>query len=547
MTSLRSFDDTGAMIRTGRGCVGRRGVVSSGRAEASEIGASILERGGNAIDAAVATAFALGVCEPNASGIGGGGFMLLRDGRAGDVVFLDFREKAPMAVTPDFYPRPEDGSNVAADQSNIYGGKSVAVPGDVRGLLYALERYGTMTPRDVIAPAVKLAREGYLVTPLLHEDIKAHREQLLQYGDGWRIYLKDGAPYPVGAVLRNPDLADTLERIAEGGADVFYKGDIARRIVEAVQRDGGVMTLQDLADYAVRVREPVRTVYRGVEVVSSPPPSSGGTHVVEILNTLENFDVGALTVNSPVYLHLFSEVFKMAYADRAAYMGDPAFVNVPLTGLLNKDYAKTLAARIDLTKAHAPACGDPKQYESISTTHFSIGDREGNLVAVTKTINHFFGSCVVPEGLGFLLNDQMCDFSIDPSSPNCVLGGKIPLSSMSPTFLLRDGRPMAVVGSPGGIRIISTVAQVVSKLADHGMTVEEAVCSPRMADALDGVLLCEGRVPRETTDALEAMGHKVRRLDDWDRVMGSANSIQYTKDGIVGQADPRRDGFAKGI
>lgn len=544
---LRSFDGQGNMIRTGRDCVGETGVVSAGRAEAAAIGRDILAQGGNAIDAAVATAFALGVCEPNASGLGGGGFMLLRDGKTGKSVFLDFRETAPQAAAPDMYTPKAPGSNVDIRERNVYGGMSAATPGEVAGLFYALEHYGTMTPAQVIAPAARLAREGYVVTPMLHGDMEAHKDHLRQYGAGWKIYLKDGEPFAVGDTVKNPDLADTLEKMAAGGKDAFYKGEIAEKMLAAVQADGGVLSQADLDGFSVRVLEPVRGTYRGYEILSSPPPSSGGTHVIEILNVLENFDVASLEVNSPEYLHLFSEACKLCYADRAKYMGDPKFVKVPLTGLLSKDYARTLAAKIDRKRAHAPEYGDPLPYESMSTTHVSIADREGNLVAMTRTINHFFGSSLVPEGLGFLLNDEMEDFSIDPTSANAVAGGKIPLSCMSPTFILKDGQPVAVLGSPGGIRIISSVAQVISKLIDHKMTLEEAVSSPRMGDDQTAEIILEGRIPESTRETLRAMGHRVKVYDDWHRIVGAVNSVLFLPDGrLCGMGDPRRDGFALG-
>lgn len=536
------------MIRSGRTGCGKQGVVSAGRAEAAQIGRDILARGGNAIDAAVAVAFAMGVCEPNASGIGGGGFMLIRDGKTGKSVFLDFRENAPMAATPAMYTPKASGSNYDKDLSNVYGGKAVGVPGDVAGLLYALEQYGTMTPEQVISPAAQLAREGYVVTPLLNGDMTEHQEQLKTYGDGWKIYLKDGQPWPVGSIISNPDLADTLDKIAKGGKDAFYKGEIADKIIAQVAKDGGVLTHEDLQNFKVRVLEPVRCTYRGYELISSPPPSSGGTHVAQILNVLENFDVSALEVNSVEYLHLFSEVFKMCYADRAAHMGDPNFVKVPLEGLLSKDYAKELAARFDPENAHKPTAGDPWKHESISTTHFSIADCEGNLVAVTRTINHFFGSCVVPEGTGFLLNDEMEDFSLDPNSANAVAGGKVPLSCMSPTFILKDGKPFAVLGSPGGIRIISSVVQVISKMIDHGMNLEDAIGSPRIGDSHTDQIIYESRIPAETIEKLQAMGHPVKGYDDWHRIMGSVNGCAILPDGtIVGAADPRRDGLAMGL
>ena len=548
MTTFRPFDEQGNMIRTGRTGCGKTGVVSAGRAEASQIGRDILAQGGNAIDAAVAVAFAMGVCEPNANGIGGGGFMMIRDGKTGKCVFLDFRENAPAAATPAMYAPKEPGSNFDVNLGNVYGGKAVAVPGEVAGLLYALEHYGTMTPKQVISPAADLAREGFVVTPLLNADMEEHAPQLKQYGDGWKIYLQDGEAYPVGSTLRNPDLANTLDKIAEGGKDAFYKGEIADRIIAQVQKDGGVLTHADLEGFTVRVLEPVRGTYRGYELISSPPPSSGGTHVLQILNVLENFNISALEVNSVEYLHLFSEVFKLCYADRAAYMGDPNFVQVPLKGLLSKEYAKELAARVDLSRAQPPAPGDSWKHESMSTTHFSIADKDGNLVAVTRTINHFFGSCVVPEGTGFLLNDEMEDFTLDPNSKNAVAGGKVPLSCMSPTFILKDGKPFAVLGSPGGIRIISSVVQVISKMIDHGMTLEEAVGSPRIGDDQTDLMIYESRIAPEVIEKLKEMGHPVKAYDDWNRIMGSVNGCVILPDGTIeGAADPRRDGLAMGL
>lgn len=555
-TNFRSFDKDGRMIRGLRSYEGSRGMVSSGRAEASEIGRDILAAGGNAVDAAVAAAFALGVCEPNASGIGGGGFMLIRDAQ-GNCTFIDYREKAPMAARPDMYTPAGPGERNPAGPPNapfdvrlrnIYGGMSVAVPGNVAGLLYALENYGTMSPPQVILPAARLARSGFVVTPMLHEDMLKHREQLARFSAAGEIYLKDGEPWPVGSIINNPDLADTLESIAVGGADTFYKGEIARKIVDACAESEGIITLDDLANYRVRLLEPLRSTYRGMELISSPPPSSGGTHIIQILNLLENFDIASLQINGTEYIHLFSEIFKICYADRTRYMGDPNFVNLPLEGLLSKDYARELASRIDLAKSMEPASGDPFKYESPSTTHLSIADSEGTLVSLTQTINHFFGSCLVPPGTGFILNNQMDDFSMDPESANAAAGGKVPLSCMSPTFLLRDGKPFAVLGSPGGTRIISSVVQVISKLADHGMDIDSAIASPRFGDDDTNKIIYESRIFEETIEELEAMGHPVKSFPEWDRVMGAVNAVVYLPDGrLKGAADPRRDGLAMGI
>ncbi len=548
MIDFRPFDEQGNMIRSGRSCTGKKGVVSAGRAEAADIGRNILQQGGNAIDAAVATAFALGVCEPAASGIGGGGFMLIRDGKTGKCTFIDFREKAPAAATPDMFTPVKPGSSKSVGDEKVHGGKAVAVPGDVAGLLYALEHYGTMAPEQVVSPAAELAREGYVVTPYLHLDIKNHKEQLQKYGDGWKIYLQNGQPYPVGSVIRNPDLADTLEKIARDGRDAFYKGEIADKIIRLVQKNGGVMTHDDLEQFNVRLQEPVRATYRGYEIISSPLPSSGGIHIAQILNVLENFDVTSMEVNSTEYIHLFSEVFKMCYADRAKYLGDPNFIDVPQNGLLSKPYARERAPHIDHTCSQKIAYGDPWKHQSSSTTHFSIADNDGNLVAVTRTINWMFGSCLVPEGTGFLLNDNMDDFSMDPTSVNAVAGGKVPLSCMSPTFILKDGKPFAVLGSPGGIRIISSMVQVISKMIDHGMSLEDAIASPRIGDDQRDLLIYETRIPESVIEELKQKGHPVQAYSDWDRIMGSVNGCMILDDGtLIGAADPRRDGLALGI
>ena len=544
--SFRSFDSAGQMLRTGRSARSAAGMVSAGRYEAACAGREILAAGGNAVDAAVATGFALGVCEPNANGLGGGGFLMFRDAESGDCRFLDFREPAPRRASPGMYRVLENGA--AADEENVYGGKSVAVPGETAGLLHALERWGTMTPAQVLAPAIRLAEEGFVITPILYGDLCAHRGHMAKYGAGARLYVRpDGTPLQVGDVFRNPLLAAVLRRIAEQGRAGFYEGPVAAAVVTAVQATGGVLDEEDLRSFAPRELTPVRGSYRGYEVLSSPPPSSGGAIVVEALNMLERFDVGAYAPDSPEKLHLLSEVFKRCYADRQKYMGDPDFGPVPLQGLMDKAYAARRAEGLRMDAAAAPEAGDPWKYESPSTTHFSVADGAGNLVAVTKTINHFFGSSVAPEGLGFCLNDTMEDFSLDPASANCVAPGKKSLSSMSPTFLLKDGRPVAVLGSPGGLRIISTVVQVITNLVDHHLPLQEAVDQARMFDDHDAALHLEGRVPQRTVDALRAMGHRVTVHDDWDRVFGAVQAVWIDEQGYSGAADPRRDGCAVGV
>lgn len=538
------FDESGNLIRTGRDGSGENGVVSTSKYEASLAGLEIIEKGGNAIDAAVAAGFVLGVVEPQSSGIGGGGFMTLRDGETGETVFIDFREIAPAAATPEMWKLDAEGKVV--DNENMVGGKSTGVPGEVAGLIYALETYGTMSLGDVMAPAIAIAEGGYQVSPSLANDINDTFANFETYPEGGKIFLKDGLPYEVGDVIVNQDLANTLKKIAEEGKDGFYKGEIAEKMVKANNEAGGLMTMADLENYKVEVVEPVKGTYRGYEIISSPPPSSGGTHIIEILNILENYDIGAMEVNSKEYLHLFSESFKQAFADRGAFMGDTNFVDVPLKGLTSKDYAKTIVEKIDLEKASVMEPGDPWIYEHEDTTHYSIADKAGNMVSVTKTINGLFGSAVMGEGTGFMLNNEMGDFSPDATSPNAIAPNKKPLSSMSPTIVLKDGEPFMVLGSPGATRIITTVAQVISRVIDHDMAIQEAIDAPRIFDNTANLIKYENNISEDVIAELEAMGHPVEAQDAWARYFGSVQGILYKDGTIYGGADPRRDGKAVG-
>lgn len=544
-TDFRSFDGSGRMIRIGRDAVGENGIVSTGKYDASKAGLDILEKGGNAIDAAVAAGFALGVCEPNASGLGGGGFMTLRLAETGKSTFIDFREIAPRLVCPEMWKLDDNGE--VLDNENLFGGKAVGVPGEVAGLVYALEHYGTMTLEEVMEPAIKIADEGYSVTPQLALDIGSCRGELIKYGAGAAIYLKGNKPYKAGDIIRNPELANTLAKIAKDGKDAFYKGEIAASIINAVQSANGVMTMEDLACYEVREREPLKGNYRGYDIISSPAPSAGGTHIIQILNILENFNVGGMEVNSPEYIHLFSEIFKLCYRDRAVYMGDADFVRIPSRGLLSREYAHKLAAMIDLERTAIYDGCDPWHYEHGDTTHYSIADKAGNMVAVTKTLDHFFGSCVAAQGTGIILNNQMSDFHTGTGKPNTMEPGKKPLSSMSPTLMLKDGSPFLIIGSPGGEKIISTVSQVISRVIDHRLGLQAAVEVPRISDNTENRILYEGRISERVIEKLRAMGHEASKLKRWDRQMGSVQAVGFGSNGVMsGAADPRRDGKALG-
>ena len=543
----KPYDKNGDMIRTDRGATGKVGVVSTSKVEASKIGAEILRKGGNAIDAAVAAGFALGVVEPNSSGLGGGGFMLIRIAKTGETVFIDFRERAPQKSSPEMWTVGKDGKVVG--NQKLEGGKAAAVPGEVAGLLYALENYGTMTREQVIRPAANLAKNGFYVTPTLSNDMKSQFDKLEKYPESAKVFLnQEGLPYEVDDLFTNPDMAKTLDIIIKNGKDGFYKGEVAEAIVKTLNKYDGLYTMEDLANYKPLIRQPVKGTYRGYEIISSPSPSSGGAIVIEILNILENFDIGSLKVNSPEYLHLFSEAYKLAYADRAKYMGDSDYTPVPMKGFVSKKYAKEIAKEIDLKVSHESKAHDPWLYESEDTTHYSIADKEGNMVAITKTVNGLFGNGVVVDGYGFVMNNEMDDFVLGAGHPNSVAPNKTPLSSMSPTIVLKDGKPFMVLGSPGATKIISTVSQVISRVIDHKMGMQEAIDTPRLWDNTSNKINVETRISDETIKQLETMGHKTNKTSDWDRGMGSVHGVLYKSNGILeGGADPRRDGKALGF
>jgi gamma-glutamyltranspeptidase/glutathione hydrolase len=531
---------------------GLHGMVASAHPLASQVGVDILQAGGNAVDAAVAVGFALGVVEPNASGIGGGGLMLIWFADTGKIVFIDSREKAPAAATADMFELDENGKVVPDERGFnpvVIGGRAVAVPGEVAGLLTALETYGSMSRRQVMQPAIDHAGQGITVSPVLASIIAENYEALATFPASEAIFLSDGFPRVAGDTLRNTDLANTLGLIADQGRDAFYHGPVAQSIVDAVQADGGLMTLEDLADFDVTIRTPVSSTYRGFEIISAPPPSSGGTHVIELLNIMENFDLEKMGMNSVESLHAWAEAMKLMYSDREQYMGDSDFVEVPLKGLTSKQYAREQFARIDMNSVmDLPDHGDPWTEESGSTTHFSVVDRDGNMVAYTKTINHFFASGITTPGTGIVLNDQMDDFDKRPGQANSIAGGKRPLSSMSPTLLLKDGKPFATLGSPGGKRILSTVAMLISNLVDFDMDIQSAINVPRINNYESGPLKIEARIPADVQDGLRQMGHELQVKKDFDLYFGGAQGVVIEHNGRVkhGGADPRRDGKAIG-
>ncbi len=534
-----------------------RGMVSSQEARATRIGADILKGGGNAVDAAVATGFALAVTLPQAGNLGGGGFMLIHlaprgPDRRGETVAIDYRETAPAAATRDMFLGPGGEPDPAKSRDS---GLSVGVPGTVAGLALALERYGSgrFTLADLVRPARALAREGFPVGDDLADSL-AGSSRLARHPATRAVFFPAGRPIGRGERLAQPDLAETLGAIAVGGVRAFYEGPVAEQLAAAVRAAGGIMTAADLAAYRPVVRVPVRGTYRGYEIVSMPPPSSGGVHLIEILNILEGFDLRSTGAGSAAGYHLMAEAMKPAYADRAAWLGDPDRVRVPVAGLVSKRYAGQLRAAIDPQRARPPegvAAGDPGPFESDQTTHFSVVDRDGNAVANTYTLNFSYGLGLVADGTGVLLNNEMDDFAAKVGAlnayglvggdANSVAPGARPLSSMTPTFVFRDGRLVLVTGSPGGSRIITTVLQVILGIVDFGLNLAEAVAAPRIHHQWrPDALLVETGLSPDTLTLLRARGHKVVV----GATSGSANSILVTPNGLAGAADPRQRGTA---
>jgi gamma-glutamyltranspeptidase/glutathione hydrolase len=499
---------------------------------ASQAGVEVLRAGGNAVDAAVATGFALAVVHPPAGNIGGGGFMLVRmaDGKTH---FLDYREKAPAAATRDMYLDPQ--GNVIEGASE-YGYKAIGVPGSVAGMVYAGKKFGKLTLKQVMAPAIKLARDGFTLSWEEARDL--HDSHLSNFSESRRVFQRNGDYYKPGETFRQPDLARTLERISENPDD-FYHGALARELAAAMQKGGGLITVEDMAHYEVKEREPVHGTYRGYEVISAPPPSSGGTVLIESLNILEGFDLAKMESRSALSIHFTVEGFRRAFFDRAEFMGDPDFSKIPVAQLLDKRYAAAWRESIGPERAsvskdlkrpaifseleqyaqvHTPAV---TQRESNHTTHYSVVDAEGNAVAVTTTINDWFGSRVTADGLGFLLNDEMDDFSSKPGAPNAdgliqgaaneIGPGKRPLSSMTPTIVVHNGKPVMVLGSPGSSKIITTVANVLMGVIDYGMNLQEAVNAPRFHNQwMPDLVNVEKWFSPDTLNALGKMGYKVQ-------------------------------------
>ncbi|TFW19757.1 gamma-glutamyltransferase [Massilia arenosa] len=535
---------------------GTGGAVATISEKASESALKILNQGGNAIDAAVAAAATLGVTDPFSCGIGGGGFMVIYLAKENRVITIDHRESAPAAATYRSFTGP-DGK--ALDfETVVASGLSVGVPGTVRGWHEALERYGSMSFKQVLAPAIDVASKGFTVTPTFSRLVQMNEPKFAAFPDTAKLYLRDGKALPAGSVLRNPDLAKAYRDIAARGYRAFYSGPMAKAIVDTVTHPrtaagrtvpAGTMTLADLSNYEARIRQPIHTTYRGYDIYGMPAPSSGGTTVLEALNILEGYDLKSMPRDRAE--HLYIEAARMAFADRNAYLGDPEYVDAPVEGLLDKKFAATRRALIPLDRDPGVAeAGNPYAFvtdpsypmvprsaaaaqrpESMHTTHLAVSDKDGNIVAYTFTIESWGGSGMVVPGYGFLLNNELTDFDFMAPAPNVIEGGKRPRSSMAPTIAFKNGKPAFTVGSPGGATIITTVLQTIFNYVDLGMPMDQALNAPRISSRNGSTIDIEPGFPGSAqARALEGYGHK---WDPQPDEIGAANAIVFNQDGTV--------------
>jgi gamma-glutamyltranspeptidase / glutathione hydrolase len=532
------------------------GMVVSTEVRASRAGVEILKQGGNAVDAAVAVGFMLAVTHPSAGNLGGGGFMMIRMSKTGETVAVDYREMAPAGASRSMYLDKE--GNTTPEASTV-GYRAIAVPGTVAGLSLALEKYGTMRLPQVMAPSIELARAGLELSYFESESLKSARKLLSRFPETMRLYLRDGNYYSEGETFVQPDLARCLELIARNGPREFYEGSIAQLIVKDMQAHGGLITVDDLKAYRSTVRKPIEGTYRGYRIFSMPPPSSGGIALVEMLNILEAYPLADYGQGASRTLHLLAEAMKRAFADRAEYLGDPDFVRIPIAGLISKRYAAERRATIDpflASDSSKLGYGKPGDYESEQTTHFSIVDAAGNVVANTYTLNGGYGSGVTIPGTGILMNNEMDDFSSRPGAPNAyglvhgeansIAPRKRPLSAMAPTIVVKDDKPLLVLGSPGGPTIINTVLQTLINTIDFRLTVQEAVDAPRIHHQWmpDKLVIERIGFAQDVMDALKARGHSL----ELRRSIGDCHAIMIdSKTGVrLGAADPRMDGVAIG-
>ena len=568
-TAVTQYDNSFSIFHPEQG---QRGMVASEQRLATQVGVDILAQGGNAIDAAVGVGFALAVVLPNAGNLGGGGFMLIQTAKSTAPVALDFREVAPALASRDMYLDQKDRVIAGKSTQSPY---AVGVPGSVAGLVRALQEHGTLSLEQVIAPAIGLAENGFIVSAVLAEQFALQRTHLGRWPGTREIFFKLKDPtntscalaqcpleslttFGAGERLVQKDLAATLRLIAKHGAAGFYSGPVAQKIVDELNIDAQTMSLKDLQDYRVVQRQPVHGTYRGLDIYSMPAPSSGGVHLIQMLNLLERYPLAQYGAGSAQVIHLIAESARLAYADRAEHLGDPDFVKVPQKGLASKKYADELANKIKpdrVTPSASVRAGQPQAYESDQTTHFSVMDASGNVVSCTYTLNLNFGSGIVARGTGVLLNNEMDDFSVKPGVPNAfgliggdanaIAPGKRPLSSMTPVIVSTQQGPMLATGSPGGARIITTVLQNLINVIDFKMNIAEAIAAPRMHHQWvpDFLRLEQGFSP-DTIALLKNMGHEVRVMP----AMGRVQTVQRRGNLFMGASDPRNpDGAALGL
>ena len=528
--------------------IAKNGIVATQHKIATKVGLEILQAGGNAVDAAVAVGFSLAVVLPRAGNLGGGGFMMIYDAESGKTRALNYREMAPDRATRDMFLDKEGTPDKTLIDASY---KSSGVPGTVAGLCRALEKYGTMSLEEVIQPAIELAEEGFEITWDLARILEKYTERLTKSPEAAKIFYKgDGSYYEAGELFTQKDLAWSLKQISEYGPSALYGGSVGKKLAHDMAQNGGLITISDLENYVVEEMNTVSGEYRGYEIIAMPPPSSGGIHVIQMLNILEGFPLSYLGHNSAETIHLMAESMKLAYADRSEHLGDPNFWKVPIQGITSQEYADELRGKINRWKALASSeikPGVPQDFESEETTHFTVVDSEGNVVVNTYTLNFSFGSGMVAKGTGILLNNEMSDFSAKPGVPNAfgLLGGdansiqprKRPLSSMTPTMVFMDGKPFFATGSPGGSRIITTVLQVILNIIDHDMNVAEASHALRVHHQwYPEILYIEKGISTDTQAILRSKGHQIEYRD----AMGSTQTIML-KDGLIyGASDPRR-------
>jgi gamma-glutamyltranspeptidase/glutathione hydrolase len=514
--------------------VAKRGMVASAHALASQAGLEMLKTGGNAVDAAVAAAFAIGVVEPNASGLGGEGMMVVYLADRKKAIAIDYRSAAPSAI--DFPKGVPDTGHAAA-----------AIPGTVAGLTTALQKYGTMKLPQVLAPAIRLAEQGFVVSPTLAGIVVDNFEAISKNEALAKLACPGGLPIEAGSTLTNPDLARSLRKIAAGGPDVFYRGELADALTAEMAAHGGRITKADLAAYQAIEREPIQGRYRGYDIVSAPPPVAG-VSLVEILQILDHIDLSKEAPLSPRYVHLVAEAVKRGFSDYTANVGDPDFVKVPVAELLSRDYAARRAAEISPDKMTPKVtAGEIRKQESPSTTSLSVVDAKGNMVALTQTLSDFFGAKVLVGGTGIILNNEMKNFGT--RGPNAIAPGKRMRTTIAPSILIKDGRTFATLGTPGAARIVSTMTLLVSNLVDFKMGIQDAIEAPRFyARDTEADLQVEARMPAATIEALVKMGYSVKTLGEYDLFFGGAQGIVIDPKTRmrIGGADPRRDGAVVG-